>query len=135
MVLVLKIKDKEIPTIINGHNIVEFDQDALGDNMVKVQSTDNSITRVFKDVIEIEVYNCTRLIKKYKLGLSEADLIPPPDYPEPPVSTKDSSMTQILEDGKVVGYRDNTGEHVFTNRTAILPDFSNFKLFRWIGRK
>ena len=99
MLLSLKIKGKELPTIISGHCIVDFAVNPVGEKVVKVHITSTGSKIDYKNVEEAEVFHCGKMIKRYKLD-KHVDLMPPPDYPEPPVSTKDSSVTEIVQDGE-----------------------------------
>lgn len=112
MLLSLKIKGKDIPMIISGHCIVDFIVNPVGEKVVKVHITNTGSKMDYKNVEEVEVFQCGTMIKRYKLDKYE-DLTPSPDYPEPPVSTKDSSVTQIVQDGKVIGYVNSAGKATY----------------------
>ena len=112
MLLSLKIKDKELPMIISGHCIVDFVVNPVGEKVVKVHMTSTGSKMDYKNVEEVEVFHCGKMIKRYKLDKYE-DLTPAQDYPEPPVSTKDSSVTQIVQNGKVIGYVNSAGKAIY----------------------
>lgn len=112
MLLSLKIKGKEIPMIISGHCIVDFVVNPVGEKVVKVHMTSTGSKMDYKNVEEVEVFHCGKMIKRYKLDKYE-DLTPTSDYPEPPVSTKETSVTQIVQNGKVIGYVNSVGQALY----------------------